>query len=111
MIGTTETNSNHLKNWNKFSKHLWFDNELKIWLDISKIKFNEDQFNEFHNKFINVFNSINRLEKGEISNASEGRKVGHYWLRNTSIAPTKEIGSGINNQIESISSLRIDKAM
>ena len=91
MVGSTGTNSNNLKQWNKFSKHLWFNNELKIWLDISKIEFNEDQFNQFHYKFTNVFNSINGLANGDISNGSEGRKVGHYWLRNSSISPDIKI--------------------
>ena len=99
MVGTTGTNSNNLKEWNKFSKHLWYNNELKIWLDISKIEFNEEQFNQFDNKFTKVFNSINGLENGEISNVSEGRQVGHYWLRNSSLSPDSKIKEDIDREV------------
>ena len=42
------------------------------------------------------------LEKGAIANPDEGRMVGHYWLRNPSIAPTEDISSAINSMVERI---------
>lgn len=33
------------------------------------------------------FQAMQAIEKGEISNPSEGRQVGHYWLRSPELAP------------------------
>ena len=89
--------------WDKFCNYLWFDKKLNIWLDISKIKFNNDKILSLEKKFKNVFSSIKELEAGAISNIDEDRQVGHYWLRNPSIAPTVQIDEEINNEINDIS--------
>jgi glucose-6-phosphate isomerase len=39
--------------------------------------------------------AMNQLESGSQANADEGRQVGHYWLRNTDIAPTEGIKDAI----------------
>ncbi len=92
------------KNWEKFSKNLWFDNELKIWLDISKVNFEEKILSELENKFTDVFKAMDNLEKGAISNIDENRQVGHYWLRNTAFSPTEEIRNSIENELNEIRS-------
>ena len=81
--------------WDKFSNLLWFNNELKIWLDISKVIFSNKQFNEINGKFENVFKAIDELENGAEANIDENRKVGHYWLRNPKIAPDNDISKNI----------------
>ncbi len=89
--------------WDKFCNYLWFDKKLNIWLDISKINFNNDKISSLEKKFKNVFSSIQELEAGAISNIDENRQVGHYWLRNPSIAPSAQISEEINNDIKVIS--------
>jgi glucose-6-phosphate isomerase len=42
------------------------------------------------------------LEKGAIANPSEGRMVGHYWLRAPELAPTKAISDEITATLASI---------
>ena len=32
-----------LNSWDKFCNYLWFDKKLNIWLDISKIKFTNEE--------------------------------------------------------------------
>lgn len=39
--------------------------------------------------------NMKALEAGAIANPDEGRQVGHYWLRNSSLAPTPQIQSAI----------------
>ena len=80
-------NKHNLNNWKKFSNYLWFNDELNIWIDISKINFNDEDFEAINQKFVNVFNALDELENGAIANIDENRQVGHYWLRNSSIAP------------------------
>ena len=78
---------NNFGSWEKFSNYLWFEDNLKIWLDISKVKFNDKEFSDIKNKFKNVFSALDNLENGAISNIDENRQVGHYWLRNSDISP------------------------
>ncbi len=95
--------NNEFNNWNKFCNYLWFDEQINIWLDISKINFNRDQISTLEERFINVFSSIKELENGAIANIDERRQVGHYWLRNPSIAPNNLIKDQISNDIKEIS--------
>ena len=97
-----QSNYKNLNDWEKFCDLLWFSNELEIWLDISKVNFNKGNLFELSNKFNNVFKSIHELEKGAISNIDEKRQVGHYWLRNSSIAPSNEIKDSIDKEISKI---------
>ena len=48
-----------------------------------------------------AFEAMDALEKGAIANPDENRMVGHYWLRNATLAPTPEI----RKQIEDTSCL------
>ena len=107
MTGQNDTQPEGLNQWNRFSKYLWFNEELKFWLDISKINFDETQLNDFEEKFKDVFESINSLENGSISNYSENRQVGHYWLRNSSLSPDIEIKKNIDNQVLEIKNFSI----
>ena len=98
-ISSEEVKYNKLKDWEKFSNYLWFSNELKIWLDISKVNFDLNDFHNLENKFDEVFLALDELEKGAISNKDEKRQVGHYWLRNSSISPSEEIKNIIDGEI------------
>ena len=95
--------NNDFNSWDKYCNYLWFDKEVNIWLDISKINFTLDQISSLENKFKNVFSALKELEAGAISNIDEKRQVGHYWLRNPSVAPNNLIKDEINNEIRDIS--------
>ena len=45
-------NKHNLNNWKKFSDYLWFNDELNIWIDISKINFNDEDFEGINQKFV-----------------------------------------------------------
>ena len=92
-------NKHNLNDWKKFSNYLWFSEELNIWIDISKINFIEEEFADINKKFVNVFKALDELESGAIANIDEKRQVGHYWLRNSSIAPNESIKNKIDNEI------------
>ena len=95
--------NNDFNSWDKYCNYLWFDKQVNIWLDISKINFTLDQISSLENKFKNVFSALKELEAGAISNIDEKRQVGHYWLRNPSVAPNNLIKDEINNEIRDIS--------
>ena len=98
-ISSKENKYKKSKEWEKFSNYLWFNDELQIWLDISKVNFDLRDFQKLESKFKNVYSAIDELEKGAISNKDENRQVGHYWLRNASLSPTEKIKNIIETEI------------
>ena len=52
--------------------------------------------------------AMQALEAGKIANPSEDRMVGHYWLRNTALAPTPEIRTEIEQAIKRIKTFAAD---
>ena len=97
-----EVKYNKPKDWEKFSNYLWFNEELQIWLDISKVNFDLNEFHKVEKRFKEVFLALDELEKGAISNKDEKRQVGHYWLRNSSISPNENIKNIIDLEISKI---------
>ena len=51
-----------------------------------------------------AFAEMVEIEKGAIANQDEKRMVGHYWLRNSVLAPTPEIKKEIDDTLASIKS-------
>ena len=42
---------------------------------------------------------MRELEDGSLANKDEERMVGHYWLRDPDLAPTKEIQEHIKSEL------------
>lgn len=53
---------------------------------------------------ISDISAMEKLESGAISNPTEKRMVGHYWLRNPDLAPTPEIKKTIEASLSHIKS-------
>ncbi len=88
--------------WKRFCELLWYDDDLGFWLDISRMHFNNSDFKDFSDRFSTVFMAMDALERGSMANPDESRQVGHYWLRNSSIAPSSTIANGIEKEIQDI---------
>ena len=109
QMDLTDLNTSDSSNqWSRFSDLLWFDKELGFWLDISKMKITNIDFESYENSFIDACKAMDKLEEGDYSNIDENRQVGHYWLRNSSIAPNAEIKSKILDQINLINNFGKD---
>tara|TARA_Y100001970_G_scaffold294266_1_gene449485 strand:- start:15614 stop:17215 length:1602 start_codon:yes stop_codon:yes gene_type:complete len=102
MTTSTNESNNNLNDWTKFSNYLWFNSDLNIWLDISKVIFTENDIKAIEKRFHNVFQANKNLEEGSFSNIDENRQVGHYWLRNSSISPDNEIRESIDKEVKNI---------
>jgi len=92
--------------WDKFKKYYLENIELDFAIDVSKVEFSEAWIADFAVKFKDVHKSMIDLEAGAIANPDEGRMVGHYWLRNTALAPNEELKTTIevtNANIKSFS--------
>lgn len=53
-------------------------------------------------KIAKAFADMAAVESGAIANPDEGRMVGHYWLRNATLAPTEELRRAITDPIDDL---------
>ena len=88
--------------WQRFNNLLWYHNDLGIWLDISRMHINAEDFERLGPRFEQAFKAMQALEQGSIANADEQRMVGHYWLRQPQLAPDQEVRDHIGKEIDLI---------
>ncbi len=88
--------------WQRYQDWLYYNEDLGIYLDISRITFDEAQIEQLKPKFDKAFKDIEALEAGAIANPDENRMVGHYWLRDPDLAPTPELKQDIIKTNESV---------
>jgi glucose-6-phosphate isomerase len=81
--------------WQRFQQYFLRYADLGFSIDISRMNFPDDFFETMQPKIDKAFAAMRELESGAIANPDEQRMVGHYWLRNSSLAPTKELRSEI----------------
>lgn len=89
-------------NWQQFCNRYFSYPELGIALDISKMTFPESFLSEMQGKVSQAYQQMKELEAGAIANPDEQRMVGHYWLRDSSLAPSKEIRDAIEGSLKQI---------
>ncbi len=82
-------------NWNRYKQCLCECSELGLWLDISKMGFDEGFLQQMEPQVQSAFQAMQDLEAGSVANPDEGRMVGHYWLRTPELAPAEQIRSQI----------------
>lgn len=83
--------------WARFQGTFLRYEDLGISVDISRMNFPDDFFTTMAPKVESAFASMAALEAGAIANPDEDRMVGHYWLRDASLAPTAELRSDVEN--------------
>ncbi|MFN3651792.1 MAG: glucose-6-phosphate isomerase [Armatimonadota bacterium] len=81
--------------WERYRSYLVADEAQGFSLDISRMEFSEAFLAEMEAPMRSALSAMEALERGAIANPDEGRMVGHYWLRDASLAPTPEIRSEI----------------
>src|SRR3954462_13857319 len=94
--------------WQRFQRYFLEDRDLGFSLDISRMKFPDNLFEKMRPQTEHAFAVMRELEGGAIANPTENRMVGHYWLRNSALAPTPEIRSEIEDTIRRVKSFAKD---
>lgn len=89
--------------WNRFKNYYLSIPKLKFSLDISRMNFNESFLANMEGRMQQALKNMDALEKGSIANPDENRMVGHYWLRNSDLAPNKELKNDIDENLSHIS--------
>jgi glucose-6-phosphate isomerase len=88
--------------WERYTQHLCHCPEIGLALDISRMGFDEGFFDRMEPAMQKAFTAMVELEGGAIANPDEQRMVGHYWLRNPSLAPDTAIRSAIEDALDQV---------
>ncbi|MCA9619629.1 MAG: glucose-6-phosphate isomerase [Myxococcales bacterium] len=73
----------------------FFDPALGFSIDLRHMAMSAADFDALVPRFQAAFAAMAELEGGAIANADEQRMVGHYWLRDASLAPQPELRQAI----------------
>ena len=84
---------------NQYASQLLRYPEMGISLDLSKLPLTPEFLAEMKPLIDRAYADIAALESGVIANPDENRMVGHYWLRNSAIAPTAELREKIDGPL------------
>src|SRR2546423_15050466 len=82
--------------WPRFQKYFLSYDDLGFSIDISRMRFADDFLGRMQPRVDKAFAAMRALEAGAIANPDEQRMVGHYWLRNSKLAPTAELRADID---------------
>ncbi len=81
--------------WERFQKYYSEYPKLGLAVDLSRMNVSEEFFTSMAPRITKALADMAALEKGAMANPDENRMVGHYWLRNPALAPSREIRSEI----------------
>lgn len=82
--------------------------EMGISLDLSRLPLTPEFLAEMQPLIDRAYADIAALESGVIANPDENRMVGHYWLRNSAIAPTEELRARIDGPLADLKAFAAD---
>jgi glucose-6-phosphate isomerase len=88
--------------WQRYQDWLYYHEGLELYLDVSRMRFDDEFVATLQPKFEKAFQDMAALEQGAIANPDENRMVGHYWLRDPELAPTPELKQDILDTLEQI---------
>ena len=94
--------------WERYKNLLVVHESIGLRIDVSRMKFGARFFEEMSGPVEKAFDAMAELEKGAIANPDEGRQVGHYWLRNSSLAPSKQLAAEVEQVLGRIQSFTSD---
>lgn len=94
--------------WQRYQDWLYYHDGLKLYLDVSRMRFDDDFVRKIQPRFEKAFKDMAALEAGAIANPDENRMVGHYWLRDANLAPTAALKHDIVSTLESLQTFAKD---
>jgi glucose-6-phosphate isomerase len=88
--------------WQRYQDWLYHHDGLGLFLDVSRMRFDDHFLASIRPKFDQAFADMTALEAGAIANPDEDRMVGHYWLRDPDLAPTPDLAQDIVATLDQI---------
>ena len=89
-----------MSHWDRFQKYFVRYPHIGFSIDISRMGFEDRLFTKMAGKIDHAFKAMKELEAGAIANPDENRMVGHYWLRDSKLAPDATIQKEIDETLE-----------
>src|SRR5438309_7482590 len=94
--------------WQRFQQYFLRYDDLDFSIDISRMKFPDDFFDQMQPRIEKAFAAMRELESGAIANPDENRMVGHYWLRNPALGPNAQLRADIEETNKRIKKFAAD---
>jgi glucose-6-phosphate isomerase len=88
--------------WDRYREYLTVHPSINLSFDPSRMTFSGDYLAKMEPAMQKAFAAMDALEAGAIANPDEKRMVGHYWLRDSSKAPTPSIKKEIDDTLARI---------
>jgi glucose-6-phosphate isomerase len=85
--------------WDRYRDYLIVAPSISLRLDPSRMKFDDAFLARMAPAMQKAYAAMDALEGGAIANPDEKRMVGHYWLRDSSKAPTPELRREIDETL------------
>jgi glucose-6-phosphate isomerase len=96
------TTISNAASWQRFQKYYTEYPDLGLAIDLSRMNFADSFLTEMEPRLQQAIEEMRKLEQGAIANPDEGRKVGHYWLRNPALAPEPVLRQEIETTLRDI---------
>ncbi len=88
--------------WDRFKNQFFADDHLGFSIDVSRMDLDDAFFASNDAACKKALEDMKKLESGAIANPDEKRMVGHYWLRNSTLAPKPEVRAEIEDTLAKI---------
>ncbi|MFN0076310.1 MAG: glucose-6-phosphate isomerase [Prosthecobacter sp.] len=89
-----------MSHWDRFQQYFVRYSSLGFSIDISHMGFEDSLFTTLAGPMDAAFKAMRELEAGAIANPDEQRMVGHYWLRDSKLAPNAALKQEIDETLE-----------
>jgi glucose-6-phosphate isomerase len=97
-----------MSNWQQFTRRLVRYPATGFSIDTSRASMPNSIFSDLAPQISRALDDMRALESGAIANPDEQRMVGHYWLRNSSLAPDAELRRVIDETLDATLSFAED---
>ncbi|MBI1337552.1 MAG: glucose-6-phosphate isomerase [Phycisphaera sp.] len=88
--------------WQRYQRLLCHVPGLGIKIDASRMAFDDGELGAMREPMDHAFDAMDKLEQGAMANPDEQRMVGHYWLRDATLAPNDELRHAITSTLSQI---------
>src|SRR5262245_39367169 len=90
--------------WDRFQETYFEFPSCRLALDLSRLDFDDDFLPRMKKAMAQALQAMADLEGGKVANPDEGRRVGHFWLRDSARAPDSEVRGMIDSALKELRS-------
>ena len=91
-----------LELWQRFQEFYREYPTVGLAMDFSRMDFTPEFLTKMEPAVQRALDSMEQLDRGALANPDENRMVGHYWLRDSALAPSREIARDIEDTLANI---------